>query len=79
MSQTKTHGQTMAILTRTNGLAPEHMTAAERMAELGQILALGALRMSKKSSAISGNHPQSLVDFANGQSGSASRSKGRNA
>ena len=66
----------MRVLTRSNGLAPEHMTAAERMAELGQIRALGALRMSGKSSGLSGDLGESPVDFAPRQSGSPFRNKG---
>ena len=66
----------MRVLTRSSGLAPEHMTSAERMAELGQILAFGALRMSGKSSPLSGDRGESPVDFARPQSGSASRTNG---
>lgn len=69
----------MRVLTRSNGLAPEHMTAAERMAELGQILALGAMRMHGKSSSLSDGHGDSSVDFAWQQSGSASRTNGSDA
>lgn len=69
----------MRVLTRSSGLAPEHMTPTERMAELGQILAFGALRMSGKSSSISGDHGESSVDFARRQSGSASRTNGSDA
>lgn len=66
----------MRVLTRSNGLAPEHMTAAERMAELGQILALGALRMSGKSSSLSADLEESPVDFARRESGSHVRNNG---
>ncbi len=69
----------MRVLTRCSGLAPENMTAAERMAELGQILALGALRMSGKSSSLSGDLGDSSVDFALRQSGSGFRNIGSDA
>jgi hypothetical protein len=69
----------MRELTRSNGLAPEYMTAAERMAELGEILALGAMRMFGKSSSLSGDGGDSSVDFARHQSGSASRTNGSDA
>jgi len=69
----------MRILTRSSGLAPVHMTAEERMAELGQILAFGALRMLRKSSPLSGDRGESSVDFERRQSGSASQTNGSNA
>jgi hypothetical protein len=36
-----------------NGLAPQHMTAEARLAELGRILAAGILRLREQSSSIS--------------------------
>jgi len=48
----------------TNALHPRHMTAAERLDEVAEILAAGAMRlMARKSSRLSAERGDSSVDF----------------
>ena len=48
----------------TNALHPRHMTAAERLDEIAEILAAGAMRlMARKSSRLSAERGDSSVDF----------------
>ena len=48
----------------TNALHPRHMTAAERLDEVAEILAAGAMRlMARKSSRLSADRGDSSVDF----------------
>jgi len=55
-----------------NPLHPDHMTAAERIAELGEILARGLIRLrSRKSSPLSPDRGDSCLDFPPRRSGHA--------
>ena len=55
-----------------NGLKPDRMTQAERLAELGRIFAAGLIRMkAAKSSPLSANSGESSVDYAAPKSGHA--------
>lgn len=55
-----------------NSLSPERMTAAERLAELAAILAVGVRRLrARQSTRISGDRENSFVDFTANQSGHA--------
>jgi hypothetical protein len=55
-----------------NALHPDLMTADERIAEIGQILALGLIRLhTRKSSSFSADCGDSLVDVPPNQSGHA--------
>lgn len=57
---------------RPNPLHPDHLAPAERIAELGQILALGLVRLhARKSSLLSAPRGDSFVDFVPDQSGHA--------
>ena len=57
-----------------NGLKPDRMTQAERLAELGRILAAGLIRMwAVKSSPLSADGGESSVDLAGPKSGHATR------
>ena len=48
----------------TNALHPRHMTASERLDEVAEILAAGAMRlMARKSSRISADRGDRSVDF----------------
>ena len=48
----------------TNALHPRHMTAAERLDEVAEILAAGAMRlMTRKSSRLSAERRDCSVDF----------------
>jgi hypothetical protein len=47
-----------------NSLDPDQMTPAERLAEIAEILAAGLMRLrASKSSALSGDHGESCLDF----------------
>jgi hypothetical protein len=60
-----------------NALDPKLMSDAERLAELGRILAAGLIRMrANKSSALSADHGESSVDFPARQSSHATRNSG---
>ena len=53
-----------------NALSPDRMTAAERLDEVAEILAAGAMRlMARQSSRISADRGDSSVDFTAGQRG----------
>ena len=53
----------------TNALHPRNMTAAERLDEVAEILASGAMRlMARKSSRLSANRGDCSVDFTSDQS-----------
>ncbi|PZV39962.1 hypothetical protein [Mesorhizobium kowhaii] len=55
-----------------NALSPERMTAAERLAELATILAVGVRRLqARQSTRISVERENSFVDFTANQSGHA--------
>ena len=57
-----------------NSLHPNHMTPAERLAELGRILAAGLIRMkARQSSHLSADRGEGSVDFKAHQSGHATR------
>jgi hypothetical protein len=63
-----------------NGLQPDLMTAGERIAELGQLLALGLMRLdARKSSRLSADRGDSFVDFSPNRSGHADGLKRRTA
>jgi hypothetical protein len=60
-----------------NALDPARMTPAERLAELGRILATGLIRMkARKSSPLSADRGEGSVDFEAHQSGHATRNSG---
>ena len=57
-----------------NALDPNRMTPAERLVELGRILAAGFIRMkASKSSPLSADRGESPVDLSPPQSGHATR------
>ena len=61
-------------------LHPNHMTPAERLAELGQILAFGLVRLqARKSSPLSADRGDSSVDFLPDRSGHADAPRRRTA
>ena len=63
-----------------NPLNPDLMTAEERIAELGEILARGFVRLrARKSSAISADRGESCVDFVRDGSGHAAPAQRRKA
>jgi hypothetical protein len=60
-----------------NPLDPNRMSPAERLAELGRILAAGLIRMrSRKSTPLSADGGESSVDLARTKSGHATRNSG---
>jgi hypothetical protein len=59
---------------RPNPLDPARMTPAERLAELGRILAAGFIRMkARQSSPLSADRGESSVDLSRPKSGHATR------
>ena len=57
-----------------NGTKPEHMSPAERLAEVALIISHGFIRMkASKSSPLSGVAGESYVDLPTPQSGHATR------
>ena len=61
-------------------LHPDHMTAAERLAELGQILARGLIRLHmRKASPLSADKRDSFVDLPPHRSGHANAPKRKKA
>lgn len=53
-----------------NALSPDRMTAAERLDEVADILAVGLIRLkARKSSRLSADRGESSVDFMARQSG----------
>ncbi len=57
-----------------NSLSTSHMSDAERMTELGRLLAAGLIRMkASKSSPLSADRGESSVDLSPPQSGHATR------
>jgi hypothetical protein len=53
-----------------NPLHPRHMTAAERLDEIADILAAGLVRLrARKSSGLSAHRGESSLDFSPDQSG----------
>ncbi len=57
-----------------NALAPNRMTPAERLAELGRILAAGLIRMkARQSSPLSADRGEGSVDISRLKSGHATR------
>ena len=60
-----------------NPLNPNRMTPAERLAELGRILAAGLIRMrANKSSPLSADRAETFVDLSGPKSGHATRNSG---
>ena len=51
-----------------NALAPDRMTAEERLREIGEILAAGLLRLRAKRAAESGQRRETSLDFNANQS-----------
>ena len=65
---------------RPNALHADQLSPTERLAELGQILALGLMRLSaRKSSRLSPDCGDSFVDYVPDQSGHADAPKRRTA
>ena len=63
----------------TNALHPRHMTAAERLDEVAEILAAGAMRlMARKSSHLSAERGDSSFDFTGERSVYGVENKRRN-
>ena len=61
-----------------NPLHPNRMSPAERVAEIGRILAAGLIRMkASKSSALSADRGESTVDLSGPKSGHATRNSQR--
>jgi hypothetical protein len=61
----------------SNALHPNRMTPAERLAELGRILAAGLIRMkARQSSPLSADQGESSVDLVRTKSGHAIRNSG---
>ena len=57
-----------------NSLDPNRMTPAERLTELGRILAAGLIRMrAGKSSPLSADRAETFVDLSGPKSGHATR------
>jgi hypothetical protein len=57
-----------------NGTNPEHMSPAERLAEVALIISRGFIRMkASKSSPLSADRAESSVDLSPPQSGHANR------
>ena len=57
-----------------NALDPARMSPAERLTELGRILAAGLIRMkTRKSNGLSADRAESSVDFRPPKSGHATR------
>ena len=57
-----------------NSFPPNRMSPAERLAEVGRILAAGLIRMkASKSSALSADRGESTVDLSGPKSGHATR------
>ena len=53
-----------------NGLHPDRMSAAERLAEIGEILAMGLMRLrARQSRSVSADHADSYLDFSANQRG----------
>ncbi len=62
-----------------NALSPDRMTAAERLDEVAEILAAGAMRlMARKSSRLSAERGDSSVDFTAERSVNGVENKRRN-
>jgi hypothetical protein len=60
-----------------NALDPNRMTPAERLAELGRIIAAGLIRMKmRQSSPLSADLGESTVDMSRPKSGHATRNSG---
>ena len=61
-------------LTGLNAIHPDRMTADERLAEIAEILAGGLMRLhARKSSRLSADHGESLLDFSLNRRGHAPR------
>ena len=64
-------------MTSHSSFCPSNLPAAERIAEIGQILARGLIRLqARQSSRLSGPAGESLLDFLPAQSGAANDSFG---
>jgi hypothetical protein len=60
-----------------NALHPNRMTPAERLAELGRIIAAGLIRMkARQSSPLSADRAETFVDLSGPKSGHATRNSG---
>lgn len=62
-----------------NALAPDHISASDRLGEICEILALGLIRLrARQSSKLSAGSGESSLDFTAHQSGHANVLHGRN-
>ncbi len=60
-----------------NGVNPNRMSPAERLAELGRILAAALIRMkARQSSPLSTDQAETFVDLSGPKSGHATRNSG---
>ena len=60
-----------------NGVNPDRLTPAERLAEVGRILAAGLIRMkARQSSPLSADRAETFVDLSGPKSGHATRNSG---
>jgi hypothetical protein len=64
-------------MSRRSGIAPELISTAERLSELGRILASGVLRMRQQSSSFSDNKGDSPLAFLPTKSGGVQRAEAR--
>jgi hypothetical protein len=70
----------VALQAWPNALPADQLTPAERLAELGELLARGVMRLqARKSSRLSADRGDSSVDFLPDQSGHADAPKRRTA
>ena len=68
----------VSLAASNNPLHPNHMTAAERLAELGQILARGLIRLhAREASLLSAVDRDSFVDLPPNRSGHANAPRRR--
>jgi len=65
-------------MSKGNGICPSTMTAEARIAELGQIVAAGVLRLREQSSSISAHGGDSSLAISPAKSVSRPRAKARN-
>ncbi len=62
------------LLSGSNPLRPDHMSAAERVAELAEILAAGLVRLrTRQSSRLSADSRESPLHFTPAESGGRTR------
>ena len=64
-------------MSRRSGIAPELISADERLSELGRLLAAGVLRMRQQSSSFSDSDRDSSLAFLPTRSGGVLRAQAR--